>query len=61
MAGDSITILCIATYRKGDDFLVECRHQGPGSGVRDPGCGIRGTGFGSRVAGRGSRVAGRDQ
>ncbi len=28
MAGDSITLLCIATYRKGDDFLTECRRQG---------------------------------
>lgn len=24
----SLTILCIATYRKGDDFLRECRRQG---------------------------------
>src|SRR5436190_14433230 len=23
-----LTLLCIATYRKGDDFLRECRHQG---------------------------------
>jgi hypothetical protein len=23
-----MTILCIATYFKGDDFLRECRHQG---------------------------------
>jgi biotin carboxylase len=28
MAGDPMTILCIATYRKGDDFLAECHRQG---------------------------------
>jgi biotin carboxylase len=24
----ALTVLCIATYRKGDEFLRECRHQG---------------------------------
>ena len=28
MAGHPITVFCIATYRKGDDFLFECRRQG---------------------------------
>ena len=28
MAGHPITVFCIATYRKGDDFLSECRRQG---------------------------------
>ena len=28
MAGHSMTILCIATYRKGDEFLSECHRQG---------------------------------
>ena len=28
MAGGPITILCIATYRKGDEFLSECNRQG---------------------------------
>ena len=28
MAGAPITILCIATYRKGDEFLSECHRQG---------------------------------
>ena len=28
MAGNPITLLCIATYRKGDDFLSECHRQG---------------------------------
>jgi biotin carboxylase len=28
MAGASVTILCIATYRKGDDFLIEAHQQG---------------------------------
>jgi hypothetical protein len=28
MAGGPVTILCIATYRKGDDFLIEARQQG---------------------------------
>jgi biotin carboxylase len=27
-AGADLTILCIATYRKGDEFLRECRRQG---------------------------------
>ncbi len=25
---DSLTLLCIATYRKGDEFLKECERQG---------------------------------
>ena len=28
MAGGPVTILCIATYRKGDEFLSECNRQG---------------------------------
>jgi len=28
MARDPMTLLCIATYRKGDDFLSECHRQG---------------------------------
>jgi biotin carboxylase len=28
MAGHPLTIFCIATYRKGDDFLSECHRQG---------------------------------
>jgi hypothetical protein len=28
MAGGPVTILCIATYRKGDDFLLEAHQQG---------------------------------
>jgi biotin carboxylase len=28
MAGMPLTVLCIATYRKGDEFLRECRRQG---------------------------------
>jgi biotin carboxylase len=28
MAGGPLTILCIATYRKGDDFLIEAHQQG---------------------------------
>ncbi len=28
MAGGPVTILCIATYRKGDEFLIECHRQG---------------------------------
>ena len=28
MAGDPVTILCIATYRKGDHFLIEAHEQG---------------------------------
>jgi hypothetical protein len=28
MAGGPVTILCIATYRKGDDFLVEAHQRG---------------------------------
>src|SRR4051812_8586163 len=27
-AGMPLTLLCIATYRKGDEFLRECRRQG---------------------------------
>jgi biotin carboxylase len=28
MAGMPLTVLCIATYRKGDEFIKECRRQG---------------------------------
>jgi len=28
MAGNPVTLLCIATYRKGDEFLSECNRQG---------------------------------
>jgi biotin carboxylase len=28
MAGMRLTVLCIATYRKGDEFMRECRQQG---------------------------------
>ena len=28
MAGMPLTVLCIATYRKGDEFIRECRRQG---------------------------------
>ena len=28
MMSDSQTVLCIATYRKGDEFLKECDRQG---------------------------------
>ena len=28
MPGMPLTVLCISTYRKGDEFLRECRRQG---------------------------------